>query len=522
MNLPPMTTSESEEKQSSDKETSIANSVECALCAGSVKYFLAKYLVIRNENTMQVVKWQPWPYLLDLLDILCTYQEVDIDKARQLGVTWTVMGYGFWKALFNEVAKNLYLSQGEVEAWELITKSKFIADHIPDYMRKPFDSSSRSQITFKDGYSEVKALPSTEKAGSGYNATLVVRDELYNHPEGEANFSYIAPAIDSGGQLVNLSAVYGDDMTNHFVTRISEFFNKSNTVKKVYPSGLELYTNPDYLSRCLVFLNWKLRPVRLEGLTLDEFRETRLKPRYTQHQLERQYPETIEETLTVAKTASYFEIQALDDMGYDVCPPIKQTEINTFNGIIRIYKPPVKGKRYVVYTDPSDGVGDPFVTGVLDYITGEVVALAMAKDKLFRVSLIHDYLCKTYNDASNSWEANSVGIAFEECIRNLGTKNLIPRRNPKGDILLEKVGIYVEDTMKSKVLFPDLAFAIAHRQIVCHDREFIQQAKLVTRDVDKPVTLKKQTFDWVMCFCGLWQLNKYVPRVKYSMVTVSV
>jgi len=46
---------------------------------------------------------------------------------------------------------------------------------------------------------------------------------------------------------------------------------------------------------------------------------------------------------------------------------------------------------------------------------------------------------------------------------------------------------------------------------VCHDREFIQQAKMVQRDGEKPVTDRKQSFDWVMMMAGLVQLEIYAP-----------
>jgi len=469
---------------------------------------------------MSKVRWQPWDYLLDLLDILCTYQEVDIDKARQLGVSWTVAGYGLWKVLFNDVAKNLYLSQGENEAWELISKTKFMWENLPPYMRTPLDNNTRAWITFKWSYSEIKALPSTDKAGSGYNATLVVRDELYNHPKAEENFSYITPSIDAGGQLINLSAVYGDDMSNHFVIRVSDFYSHPDTVKKVYPSGLELYTNKNQPSRALVFLGWRLRPVRLEGLTLDEFYESRLKPRYTAHQLDRQYPSKIEDTLRISLSSNFFEVQALEDMGYDACHPIRQQELDTFNNVVRYYKPPIKGRHYVLFTDPSDGVEDPFVTGVLDYVTGEVVCSACAREKVDRVAQIHDYLVRQYNNASNSYEyTGSAGGAFAMCMDTLKTPNQAPRRKPDGKVDEGKHGQWVSGEHKLKTM-GDLAFAIAKRQFVIHDREFVQQAKMIPREADKPIMDIHKSYDWVMMMAGLWQLQKYVPRGEFRAYTI--
>jgi len=465
-----------------------------------------------------MVKWQPWPYLLDLLDILCTYQEVDIDKARQLGVTWSVIGYGFHVNHFSDMARNLYLSQGEVEAFELITKTKFIHEHLPDYMQREIDNRTRGWLTFKNSHSQIRALPSTEKAGSGYNASIVIRDELYNHPMGEENFAYIAPSIDSGGQMINLSAVYGDDMENHFVTRVSEFYRDSQTVKKVYPSGLELYTNPKYPARALVFLGWRLRPVRLEGMTLDEFYETRLKPRYAPRDLDRQYPSCIEDTLRIARASNYFDIQSVEDMGYDLCQPIHQEEVDTYNGIVRVYKPPVTGKQYVLFTDPSDGADDPFVTGVMDYVTGEVVCSATGKVKVGFVASIHDYLSRKYNNATNSYEYNAVGMAFAKCIDDLNTPNQAARRKTDGKADETKRGQFVSERHK-QLMFADLAIATVNRQYIIHDREFVQQAKLVTRDDNGfPETKRKFSFDWVMMMNGLWQLQKHSPKGDIKIV----
>ena len=170
------------------------------------------------------------------------------------------------------------------------------------------------------------------------------------------------------------------------------------------------------------------------------------------------------------------------------------------------------GRKYNVFTDPSDGVQDPFVTGVSDFITGEVVCSATGMERVDRVAKIHDYLVREYNDALNSFEYNqSVGGVFAKTLENLETPNQAPRRKPDGKIDPDKRGQWVSGQHKDAIL-GDLAFGIAKMQIVCHDREFMQQAKLVTRENDKPVTSKKMTFDWVMMMAGLWQLSKYTPN----------
>jgi len=405
------------------------------------------------------------------------------------------------------------LSQGQTEAQDLLSKVAFIHSYLPPDLRLPVDKDNREAFTLKGGKCEIRALPSTDKAGHGFQGTLVTRDELARHEEARANFRAVSR---SGAKMIELSTANKEDPTNYFQEKTEEFYNHPQTIKYVYPSGVELYTNPAKPGQCLVFLAWDLRPTRYEGLTLKEWWDSRVIPRYTPTEIEEQFPKYITDVFKASVTRAYFEHSALEDMGYDVCPPIKQDVINTYNNIIRVYKPPISGRKYVCFTDPSDGVEDPFVTGVMDYVTGEIICSATGKEKADKVAEIHDYLVREYNSATNSFEyTGSVGGVFAKTLEGLKTPNQAPRRKADGKIDPDKRGQWVSAEHRLKN-FGDLAFAIAKRQIVCHDREFAQQAKQVTRDKDKEGkdkigTDRKQSFDWVMMTAGLWQLQKDMP-----------
>lgn len=406
------------------------------------------------------------------------------------------------------------LSQGQTEAQDLLSKVDFIHSNLPGYLRLPTNTNNREMLTFRDGRNEIRALPSTDKAGHGFQGTLVTRDELARHEEARANFRAVAR---SGAKLIELSTANKEDPTNYFGEKTEEFYNDPQTVKYVYPSGVELYTNPNKPAQCLVFLSWKLRPTRLEGMTLEEWWDSRVMPRYTAAEIEEQYPLDITDVFKASLVRAYFEYKALEDMGYDVCPPKRKDEqsnafgINTYNGIVRVYKPSIAGRRYIVFTDPSDGVGDPFVTGVMDYVSGEVVCSATGMEKADRVAEIHDYLVREYGNATNSFEyTGSVGGVFARVLEDLNTPNQAPRRKPDGKIDEGKRGQWVSSDHKTKNLGA-LAFGVAKGKYVVHDREFMQQAKMVTRDGEKPVTDKKQSFDWVMMMAGLVQLEIYSP-----------
>jgi len=188
--------------------------------------------------------------------------------------------------------------------------------------------------------------------------------------------------------------------------------------------------------------------------------------------------------------------------------------------VVRVYKLPIAGRKYLVFTDPSDGVEDPFVTGVMDFVTGEIVCSATGMERIDRVAEIHDYLVREYK-ATNSFEYNgSVGGAFWKCLQDLNTPHQAPRRKTDGSIDIGKKGQTVSGQHKEKIIGDLASLGVAKRQIVCHDREFMQQAKMVQRDGGKPIMDRNQTYDWVMMMAGLWQLQKYTPRVSFKAYTL--
>jgi len=452
-----------------------------------------------------------------LLDVIQQYKTIYILKASQLGISWLLSIYNEWVANFSTTSKCLLLSQGQKEAQDLLSKISFIHEHVPDYLKFPIDNENREFLSFKGTYSQIRALPSTEKAGHGYQATVVTRDELARHEYARENFRAVAR---SGGKLVELSTANKTDQDNYFQEKTQEFYSHPKTIKEIYSSGLELYINPDRPTTCLVFLSWKLRPVRDEGMTLDEWYKTEIVANFTPLEIEEQFPEKIEDVFKESGVRAYFEEQALDDMALEIDTPIKQEEVNTYNGIARVYKPPIVGHRYIVYTDPSLGVEDPFVTRVKDCATGERVCSACGTIKVDYAAQIHDYLVRTYNNAWNSFEYNgSAGGEFSGILKDLNTPNMQLRRDHEGKVVPNRKGLYITPQLK-KAIMERLHFFIGKRQIINHDKEFIGQARRVLRDNDLPVMDRHQSFDWVMADAGLEWVDKFVPKGTVRLETV--
>ncbi len=495
---------------------------EWKLVSQDCHYFLSQYAWIQNKNTAQTVKWQEWEYLNDLLTILLTYYDIVILKARQLGISWLVSGYALWKTLYRDSAKCLLMSGNESKAWDLVSKARFMWGKLPEVVRLPLGHDTKAWIDFVGNNSTILALPSTQGAGRGTDATIVIRDELAEHPYGKENFTAVSPAIDSGGQLIDLSTINKLDVESHFTERVRRAL--VGATRHDFPSGLSLYTGGES-GAALVFLPWTLRPVRQEGMSIEEWFELKVKPKYTPLEVEQEYPASIEQALRPSETRSFFDVKVTEQMMLDVSPPITTSEINTYDGIIRVYKLPIAGRRYVVATDPSDGKDDPFVTIVLDPNTGECVCSAMAKRPADDVGRIHDYLTRTYNNAYNIGEVNAfAGGKFQQTINDLETPNQAPRRTPDGKIITEKGGGYRKGwytTPQHRDLMLDgLEEAVRRRLIIIHDREAVNELRAFVRpEGEKARASQGEHDDWVMCMALAWQLQKFIPKGTFKITS---
>jgi hypothetical protein len=485
--------------------------METVKCQKSLKYFLTNYAYILNRNTGKRTKWLPWQYQLDFLDIIEHFDDVIGLKARQLGWTWLLSGYAAHRVRFGEACKGLLSSQGENEAKEFLAKSKFILDNLPVWMKlERKHPDSQEMIDFASSDSVLRILPATSKAGRSTDATFVIRDELATHPNAEDNYSAIRPTIDAGGKLIDLSTIDKMDSKSHFTDRCNRAMAYS--IRRDLPSGLTIFYGGES-GAVLVFGGWKLRPVREENLTVENWFETKVKPKYSPIALESEYPENIEDALRPAKTVSFFDQTALYDMLLSTKDPISQGEIDTFDGIVNVYKLPQTGEKYCIFTDPSDGFDDPFHT-VVTTITGECVSEAHGKVPVDKVATIHDCLVREYNDAHNSYEVNNIGQRFMEILKNLGTPSQLPRRRPEGEIIPNKVGLYTSPQMKKNML-DTLEESIRRRLISVYRKDTIAEFQTLMRieGLALPIVPKGKHDDAIMAWAGLcWEL-KYIPKV---------
>ena len=132
-------------------------------------------------------------------------------KARQIGWSTAITAFCWHEAFFYPDREILFISKGEREAAELLTKAKYGMQFLPDWMvaRGPAPlGDSKARLDFNNGSSLI-SLPSASNPARSFSGYRVVVDEwaFLNNPE-EA-WASIEPVADVGGRVTGLSTANG-------------------------------------------------------------------------------------------------------------------------------------------------------------------------------------------------------------------------------------------------------------------------------------------------------------------------
>lgn len=438
------------------------------------------------------------------LDEFLKYKRIIILKARQLGISWLVAGYSLWKILGSENALVLLLSQNEAAAISLQEKCKFIYDHLPSFLQRPVKHpDSREILDFKDSYSRIETLPSTDRAGKGTDATLAIRDELAEHDFGSANYLSIMPTIDAGGgQSIDLSTIKKADLENHFTERVLKAYTGAvgEIILPHHGRSFERYTGS---GATLLFAGWRLRPVRQDGITLDEWWKREIIPSYEPFEIEENYPATIDEALSAPKITCRFDTASIDGMK-KMSQPILREE---FNGLVRIYKESEAGSKYTLVVDPSEGSEDPSAGIVAEFRSRAKVADFRGKISLNEQAMISHWLSEKYNQPYTAVERNAQGILLIDKLFQMGISNWY-----YCDKSRDKAGWWT-NSVNRPVMIADLAEDIRLKAFYEPSGDALNQFLSFIRTKKKPDgEARRGTHDeFVICWAIEGQIRKYIP-----------
>ena len=211
-------------------------------CRESPDYFLHNYGHLYDATTAGWVPFHLWPGQLQALETIRSQRLTVILKARQLGLTWLVLGFALWQMLFHPAATVLLFSRRDEEAVNLLTvRLRGLYERMPEWLKvKSFHTDNEHAWHWSNG-SRVLALPTT--AGDSYTATLAIVDEADLVPDLGKLLRSVKPTIDGGGRLILLSRA--DKSTPQSV------------FKKIYNAAKQHRTE-----WTAIFLPWQARPDR--------------------------------------------------------------------------------------------------------------------------------------------------------------------------------------------------------------------------------------------------------------------
>lgn len=436
---------------------------EWLVCDADPAYFIHQYCQIYDATNRQWVPFHLWRAQVETLDTIINNRLVIILKARQLGMTWLVLAYALWLALFRPAATVLVFSKRDDEAMYLlgVERLKGMYARLPPFLKcRDVIVDNDHEWALSNG-SIVRAFPTT--AGDSYTATLAIVDEADLAPDLNQLMNAVKPTIDGGGRMILLSR--------------SDKSRPQSEFKNIYRAAKAMLNG-----WAAVFLPWHVRPERTPEWYEAQKRDI-VSRTQSEDDLHQQYPATDIEALSPASKDKRLASKWLEQCyieARDISADMR--DVPGIPGLV-IYREPRSGEKFVIGADPAEGnpSSDDSSATVLNRKTGEEVAQLVGK---FEPSVFASYLDKLavyFNNADMLIERNNHGHAVLVWL----AQNLqIAERVLCG--LDDKPGWLT--TTKSKTLMYDgCADALRNRETIIHSFDaFTQLASIVAATLAAP------------------------------------
>jgi hypothetical protein len=361
-------------------------------CRKSPAYFLDAYASIYDATSREWIPFRLWPAQIHTLQTITDSRLVVVLKARQLGLTWLVLGFTLWLMLLDPAATVLLFSRRDDEAVDLLgTRLRGMYERLPKWLKvQSFGVDNDHEWELSNG-SRVLAFPTT--AGDSYTATLAIVDEADLVPDLDRLMRAVKPTIDGGGRMILLSR--------------ADKGNPQSTFKKVYRAAKQGQT--EWVS---IFLSWQSRPDR-DAAWFDAQKQDIFHRTGSLDDLQEQYPATDTEALA-ARSLDKRIAPAWLHQCYQEGRPLAQLPAGApaIPGL-EVYVLPQLGRSYVIGADPAEGnpTSDDSALAVLDRSSGEEVASLAGKFQPAVFAAHLDMIAKWYGGAGVLVERNNHGHA---------------------------------------------------------------------------------------------------------------
>lgn len=417
---------------------------ERARCQADPAYFLRAYGYVYDASPL-VRAWIPfslWPAQVTTLATMEHERLLLVLKARQLGLTWLVLGFALWMMLFRRGSTILLFSQRDDDAVQLLDfRLRGMYDRLPEWMRPALTKSNAHEIRFANG-SMALAFPTT--GGRSYTATMAIVDEADFAPDLDQLMNAVKPTIDAGGKMILISTVDKDQPQSEF--------------KRIY-RGAKAGEN-DWRA---VFLPWSAHPDRDAAWHADKARDY-LSHTSSLNGLHQEYPEADVEALAPRVQGKRIPPEWIADR-------YKERQRIPLGSLppgapalpgLEVYALPVPGSSYVLGCDPAEGNpgSDDSALEVLDAVTGEEMAVLAGKYEPAIMAGHVSTVAAWYNGASVLVERNNHGHAVLLWLADNSTALVLAGRDNKPG--------WLDNSLGKHLLYDNCTDAFRSRDTIVH------------------------------------------------------
>lgn len=281
-------------------------------CAASSAVFAERHCTI-EEPDGTVLPFALWDFQRHTMATMEAEQAIIVLKARRLGLSWVVLAFALWLAIFNQGIRILVLCKTGDDASELLDrirrmKERMEADPASRHLfqgLKPGAKTRDAVTTLDIGSSTIRALMGTPAAARSETAGFVILDEFAFQRGSPEIWRAIWPTIEGGGKLAVVSTGNGAAKGGTIGAEFARLWSDAKRgVTPLAPLFFPWMSRPDRTE------DWKARTIAALGELL---------------RFKIEYPETEEDAFLVADADLIYpasHIDAAEKLGaeYDALP----------------------------------------------------------------------------------------------------------------------------------------------------------------------------------------------------------
>ena len=176
-------------------------------CAKDPAYFMKKYCYIQHPTRGRIL-FNLYPFQEKVLHLFRDNQFLITLKSRQLGISTLAAAYSLWLMLFHKDKNVLALATTQATARNLVSKTMFMYDQLPKWLKLPAVEKNKLSLRLKNG-SKITAKSSNADAARSEAVSLLLIDEAAFIDNIEETFTAAQQTLATGGQCMALSTPNG-------------------------------------------------------------------------------------------------------------------------------------------------------------------------------------------------------------------------------------------------------------------------------------------------------------------------